>query len=71
MNHFSWAQFLLDGFCRPYKADRFANGGGTLLHVRDHIFSCLLSEYKLQDNTECLLIEINIRKREIVILLLI
>ena len=63
MNHFSTAQFLLDEFCRPYRADRFANGGGILLYVRDDISSCLLTEYKLQDSTECLFIEINIRKR--------
>ena len=58
------AQFLLDGFSRPYRLDRRANGGGILLHVRDDISSCLLTEYKLQDNTECLFIEINIRKKK-------
>ena len=51
----SWAQFLLDGLSRPYRLDRCANVGGILL----------------QDNTECLFIEINIRKKEMVILLLI
>ena len=43
---------LLDGFSRPYRLDRCANGGGILLYVRDDISSCLLTEYKLQDNTE-------------------
>ena len=61
---FPSAQFLLDGFSRPYRLDRCANGGEILLYVRDDIFSCLLTEYKLQDNTECLFIEINIRKRK-------
>ena len=61
---FPSAQFLLDGFSRPYRLDRCANGGGILLYVRDDISSCLLTEYKLQDNTECLFIEINIRKKE-------
>ena len=61
---FPLAQFLLDGFSRPYRLDRCANGGGILLYVRDDISSCLLTEYKLQDNTECLFIEINIRKKK-------
>ena len=58
------AQFLLDGFSGPYRLDRCANGGGILLHVRDDISSCLLREYKLQDNPECLFIEINIIKKK-------
>ena len=61
---FSSAQFSLGGFSRPYGLDRCANGGGMLLYVRDNISSCLFKEYKLQDNTECLFIEINIRKKE-------
>ena len=61
---FPSAQFLLDGFSRPYRLDRFANGGGILLYVIDDISSCLLPEYKLQDNTECLFIEINIIKKK-------
>ena len=58
------AQFLLAGFSRPYRLDRGANGGGILLYVRDGTSSCLLTEYKLQDNTECLFIEINIRTKK-------
>ena len=61
---FPSAQFLLDGFSRPYRLDRCTNGGQILLYVRDDISSCLLTEYKLQDNTECLFIEINIRKKK-------
>ena len=61
---FPSVQFLLDGFFRSYRLNSCANGGGTLLYVRDDISSCLLTEYKLQDNTECLFIEINIRKKK-------
>ena len=57
-------QFLVDGFSRPYRLDRCTNGGGMLLYVRDDISSCLLTEYRLQDNTECLIIEINITKKK-------
>ena len=61
---FPSAQFLLDGFSRPYRLDRCANGGETLLYVRDDISPGLLTEYKLQDNNECLFIKINIRKNK-------
>ena len=61
---FPSAQFLLDRFSRPYRLDRCANGGGILLYVEDDISSCLLTEYKLQDNIECLFIAINIRKKK-------
>ena len=37
------AQFLLDGFSRPYRLDRCANGGVILLCVIDDISSCLLT----------------------------
>ena len=61
---FPTALFLLDGFSRPCRLDRCANGGRILLYIRDDIFSCLLTEYKLQDNNEWLFIEINIRKKK-------
>ena len=60
---FPAAQFLLDGFSRPYRRDRCVNGEEILLYVRNDISSCLITEYKLQDNTECLFIDINIKKR--------
>ena len=41
-------QFLVDGFFRPHRLNRRANGGGILLYVKDDISSCLLTEYKLQ-----------------------
>ena len=61
---FPLAQFLLNGFSRPYRLDHCANGGGILLYVRDDISSCSLTEYNLQDNTKCLFIKINTRKRK-------
>ena len=61
---FPSAQFLLDEFSRPYRLDRCANGRGILLYVRDDISSSLLTEYKLQDNIECLFIEFSIRKEK-------
>ena len=61
---FPTAQFLLDGFSRRYRLDRCATGGGILLYIRDEIFPCLPTEYKLQDKTECLFMESNLRKKK-------
>ena len=38
---FPSAQFLLDGFSKPYRLDRCSNGGGILLYIRDDIPSRL------------------------------
>ena len=59
---FPLVQFLLDGFSKPYRLDQCTNGGEILLCVKDDISFCLLTEYKLQGSTECLFIEINIKK---------
>ena len=32
---FPSAQFLRDGFLKPYRVDRCSNGGGILLYMRD------------------------------------
>ena len=58
------AQLLLYGFSMSYRMHRWTNGGGILLYVRDDLYSCLLTEQKLQGNTQCLFIEINIRKKK-------
>ena len=61
---FPWAQFLLGEFSKRYSLDPCANGEEKLLYVRDDPSSCLLTERKLQDNTESLFIEINTRKKK-------
>ena len=38
---FPSAQFLLDGFSKPYRLERCSNGGGILLYIRDDIPSRL------------------------------
>ena len=61
---FPTAQFLLNGFCKPYRLDRSSNGGGILLYVRDDIPSRLLTDYKIKDNLELFFVEVNIRKKK-------
>ena len=62
-NSFPTAQFLFDGFSKPYRLDRCSNGGGILLYVKD-ISSRLLTDHRLPDNGKCLFTEINIRTKK-------
>ena len=58
---FPSAQFLLDGFTKPYRLDRCSNGGGILLYIRDDIPARLLSN---SNKTETIFVEINFRKKK-------
>ena len=51
-------------FCKPYRLDRFSNGGTFLVYIREDMPSRLLTEYKQPENVECLFVEINIRKKK-------
>ena len=55
------AQFLLDGFSKPYRLGRCSNGGGSLLYIRDDIPSRLLS---ISNKTESFFTEINFSKKK-------
>ena len=61
---FPTAQFLLDGFSKPYRLDHCSNGGEILLYVEDDISSRLLTDHRLPDNVECLFTEIRIRNKK-------
>ena len=61
---FPSAQFLLDGFSKPYRLDRCSNGGGILLYIRDVIPSRLLSN---SNKTEIIFAGINFRKKKLLI----
>ena len=58
---FASAQFLLNGFLKPYRLDRFSNGGGILLYIKDNIPARLLSN---SNKTENIFAEINFRKKK-------
>ena len=58
---FPSAQFLLDGFSKPYRLDRCSNGGGILLYIRDDIPARLLSN---SNKTESIFVETNFRKKK-------
>ena len=40
---FPTAQFLMSGFCKPYRLDRCSNGGGLPLYIRADTPSRLLN----------------------------
>ena len=67
-NSFPKSQFLLKGFCEPFRIDRNIHGGWggwvgrILLYVREDIPVKLLSVEPLP--SECLFVEINLRKRK-------
>ena len=65
---FPKSQFLISGYSPPFRHDRTANGGGSLLHVREHIPSKLLDHKGITSdkNFECLFIEINLHGKKMV-----
>ena len=56
------SQFIIQGFAAPFRLDRTNTGGGILVYVRDDIPSKLLNISYVSSDTECLAIEINLRK---------
>ena len=59
---FPTSQFIIQGFAAPFRLDRTNTGGGILVYVRDDIPSKLLNISYVSSETECLAIEINLRK---------
>ena len=61
-NSFPKRQFLVKGFCEPFRIDRNIHGGGILFYVREDIPVKLLSVEPLP--TECFFVETNLQKRK-------
>ena len=57
---FPTAQFQIEGY-KTYRLDRYANGGGILLYIREDILSTLLNS---DMSFESFSIEICIRKKK-------
>ena len=62
INHSSL--YLPDVFTTPYRLDRNQNGGGIMLYIREDIPSKSLTEIKLDNDIENILIEINLRSKK-------
>ena len=61
-------QFLLHGFSEPFKLERNQFGGGLLVFLREDV-PCSILNIKLL-TSEALFIEINLRKKVTVMLLM-
>ena len=59
---FPISQVVIQGFAAPFRLDRTNTDGGILVYVRDDIPSKLLKISYVSSETECLAIEINLRK---------
>ena len=55
-------QFLMEGYTTP-TADRNSQGGGILIYVREDIPCRELKSHTLPGDTECIFIELNIRRK--------
>ena len=56
------AQLFIEGFGKPLRLDRNANGGGLLIYVRADIPCKQLEKHDFPDNIEGIFVEINFRK---------
>ena len=61
---YTTSQFMIEGFSRPFRADRNAHGGGLIIYVRDDIPCKLLKNQKLPRNVEAIFIELNLKNNK-------
>ena len=61
-NSYPLAQLSIDGFCRPFRADRNSNGGRIFIYIRSDIPCRQLNKHDFPDSIEGLFVEINFRK---------
>ena len=55
-------QFLMDGFCPPFRFDRNGHGGEVMMYVREDIPCKFLKKHSTAENIEGIFLEINLRK---------
>ena len=56
------SQFLIKGFCKPFRLDRNANGGGIMLFNRSDVPAKVISTDK--SPFESFYVELNFRKKK-------
>ena len=64
---FPISQFHIPGYKKPYRKDRDSYGGGVMVYVREDIPSDILSKHQIDENTEALFVEINLRKTKLLL----
>ena len=60
-------QFSIDGFQTPFRLDRNQAGGGIMIYVREGIPCKALLKHNFTERLEGLFIEINLRKRKLLL----
>ena len=61
-------QFRIPGYRIPYRKDRDKHGGGVMIFVREDIPSDELLKHEMDEDTEILFIEVNLRKTKILLI---
>ena len=56
------AQLLIAGYCKHFRLDRNAFGGGILIYVRSDIPCKQVNKHEFSENIEGIFVEINFRK---------
>ena len=64
---FTTAQFVIEGYSKPFRRDRDKMGGGLLLYVREDITCKEIKQTILPSDIECLFIEMNLRNKKYLI----
>ena len=61
-DNFPTAQFLANSFLEPYRLDRYRNGGGVIIYIREDIPNKRLDNYVFPYDMEGLFVQLNFRK---------
>ena len=61
-DNFPTAQFLANSFLEPCRLDRYRNGGGVMIYIREDILNKRLDNYIFPYDMEGLFVELNFRK---------
>ena len=61
---FPRSQFVIDGFCKPYRLDGTSNSGGVMTFVRTDILSRRLEGFSFHSDMQIIPVELNLRKQK-------
>ena len=62
LDSYSIAQFLIEGFGKPFRLDRNAFGGGILIYVISDIPCKQVNKHEFSDGIKGIFVELNFRK---------
>ena len=65
---FPTAQFVMEGFNKPYRLDITSNSGGLLFYVKANLPSKLIRFYNFPNEIQCIPIELNISTKKYALL---